>query len=155
MPWIARRGIRFRGQWYDKGDVVPAEQSPRRRVLVATNLIKWVEAEAAQVIAEVKSDLGSLTRAELNDHAKTQGVVSPEKLPNKDAVVEAITQAQAAPSGPTGVTGPASGDASGVTGPTADDAPTGVTGPTGTDDAPSDATGPTGMSGPADDGAPS
>lgn len=35
-------------------------------------------------------DLSSLTRDELNDHARSAGVENPEGLPNKQAVIEAI-----------------------------------------------------------------
>jgi hypothetical protein len=49
-------------------------------------------------IAEVrdgamKTDLAALKRAELDAHARAQGVEDPEKLPNKDAVIEAVEAA--------------------------------------------------------------
>lgn len=43
-----------------------------------------------QVAGDSDKDLNSLTRDELNTHAAGIGVEDPDKLPNKDAVVEAI-----------------------------------------------------------------
>jgi hypothetical protein len=49
--------------------------------------------EASDVGAEV--DLASLKRDELNAHAAELGIEDPEKLPSKNAVVEAIEAKQA------------------------------------------------------------
>jgi hypothetical protein len=41
-----------------------------------------------------EDELESLTRDELNDHAESVGVESPDKLPNKGAVIDAIRDVQ-------------------------------------------------------------
>lgn len=54
-----------------------------------------VEASEPDESPEPVEDLSGLTRPELNERAEAAGVESPKSLPNKEAVADAIREAEA------------------------------------------------------------
>jgi hypothetical protein len=55
-------------------------------------------AERVPATEPTAEDLGDLTREQLDERARTASVVEPEKLPNKQAVIDAIETAETQPS---------------------------------------------------------
>lgn len=77
-------------------DVPAAPDQPRDRLLAETLRLEWIADSLEAVVAG--EDGGALidrTRDELNELAAEAGVENPEKLKNKQEVVDAIEAAQA------------------------------------------------------------
>lgn len=66
---------------------------------VSEELAARVPSPAAEGDGVVAVTLGDLTRDQLDDRARAAGVDEPEKLANKQAVIDAIETAETTPSG--------------------------------------------------------
>ena len=88
MPtYVARRYGLINGKEYAPGDAIEhPEQLNHPDLLVAEGYIA-----ASHEPNPSPDDLAKLKRDELNDLAAKAGIEAPEALPNKDAVIEAVT----------------------------------------------------------------
>jgi hypothetical protein len=85
----------------ESGAAVDPEKEQQRQTAELQARREALEAEQARIDAQLADlpssdgdDLSKLSREDLNAHASAAGVDDPESLPNKDAVIAAIRQAE-------------------------------------------------------------
>lgn len=96
MGYMANVPLRFGDGIIQPGERVPVERGRNYPLMLRLNQISVVpETRAArQPESEDGERLEDLTRAELDRRAGEAGVEDPERLPNKDAVIEALHGAE-------------------------------------------------------------
>lgn len=98
MAFIALARLRFGDGWIDPGGNVPVEPGRAYDQMVHRGEIALVPDDpksTPDVSAEdeLAKELAALNRKELDERAEQAGVEEPEKLPNKQAVIDAVLAA--------------------------------------------------------------